>query len=240
MISEHETDKELLPEVKDFFTIKFSWAWTDSKTQPNHWQWLDKYPQDYGWSKDSPIPEQITVSVAHHPMNPLGKSYHKGKEPAVNANYLTDFTAQGLQFQEQWQRALEVNPQVVMVTQWNEWLAQRFIWDKGLGTYGGRPINNGDSWFVDVFKEEFNRDIAPMKDADSDNYYYQLIVNIRKYKGMQAPHKFSQPNPIFIGGNFEDWTNVTPDFKDPIGDVMHRNYDGYDPNFRYVNEFREK
>lgn len=50
-----------------------------------------------------------------------------------------------------------------MVTLWNEWLAQRFIWDKGKGYSGGRAISEGDSWFVDVFSQEFNRDMALMK-----------------------------------------------------------------------------
>ena len=32
------TDPELRKDVKEFFTIKFSWAWTDAKNKPNHWQ----------------------------------------------------------------------------------------------------------------------------------------------------------------------------------------------------------
>lgn len=236
LILGHEKDKALLPEVKDFFTIKYSWAWTNTKEEPNQWQWLDHYPQDYGWSKDPSIPEQITVSTAHHPVNPLGKSYHDGKEPPVHPDYTTDYTNEGLQFKEQWSRALEVDPEVVMVTQWNEWIAQRFIWDKGPGSYGGRPIENGDSYFVDVFSREFNRDMAPMKGGYTDNYYYQLISNVRKFKGMAQPQKVNQPSRISIDGDFDDWDGVTPYFKDPLGDVMHRDYFGYDKKTRFVNK----
>lgn len=228
-------DEKLLPEVKDFFTIKYSWAWTNTKEEPNHWQWLDRYPQNYGWSKDPSTPEQITVSTAHHPVNPLGKSYHEGKEPLVKPDYTTEYTNEGLQFEEQWSRALEVDPEVVMVTQWNEWLAQRFLWDQGAGSYGGRPIENGDSYFVDVFSREFNRDMAPMKAGYTDNYYYQLISNIRKFKGMALPEEISQPGSIAIDGNFEDWEGVSPYFKDPVGDVMHRDHFGYDSKTQLVN-----
>jgi hypothetical protein len=228
-------DTELRAEVKDFFTIKYCWAWTNTKTQPNHWQWLDSYPQDYGWSVNSSTPEQIVVSVAQHPTTTTGTSYQNGSEPTVNQQYLTDYTGQGLHFAEQWTRALQVDPPVVMVTQWNEFTAQRFIWNSGAGVYAGKPIKNGDSYFVDAFTEEFNRDMAPMKGGHTDNYYFQLISNIRKYKGMAAPQVFSAPLTITLDGNFADWSIVSPVFKDPKGDVMHRDFKGYDPTVQLVN-----
>ncbi len=227
-------DPDLRPEVKNFFTIKYSWAWTNTKNEPNHWQWLDSYPQDWGWSTDPKIPEQLSVSTAHHPSNPLGKSYSNGKQPAVDKDYLTDFTDLGLQFQEQWKRVFEVNPQVVMITQWNEWIAQRFI-KEGDGNYAGKPIKSGDTYFVDVFNREFNRDMAPMKGGYTDNYYYQLVSNIRKFKGMDEPSPISAPNSISINGEFKDWENVSPVFKDPPGDIMHRNFPSYDPTVIYTN-----
>ncbi len=228
-------DIELRADVKSFFTIKYCWAWTNTKNEPNHWQWLDTYPQDYGWSVDPGTPEQIVVSVAQHPMSTTGNSYRNTAEPPVNSKYLTDFTGQGLHFAEQWTRAQQVDPPVIMVTQWNEWTAQRFIWNSGSGIYAGRPIKDGDSYFVDVFTEEFNRDMAPMKGGHTDNYYYQLISNIRKYKGMTAPQVFSAPVTISIDGDVSDWNPISPVFKDPPGDVLHRNYKGYDPTMIYSN-----
>jgi hypothetical protein len=229
-------DPVLRADVKAFFTIKYSWAWTNTKTEPNHWQWVDTYPQDYGWSTDPAVPEQIVVSMAQHPVSTTGSSYHNGAEPVVNANYLTDFTGQGLHSAEQWTRALQVDPPVIMVTQWNEWVAQRFIWEQGDGIYAGRPIKNGDSYFVDAFTEEFNRDMAPMKGGHTDNYYYQLISNIRKYKGMSAPQTFSAMATINLDGDFSEWAAITPVFKDPQDDVMHRSFAGYDPTVQFVNK----
>lgn len=246
VIMANPKDPKLTKKARDFFTVKYSWAWTNTQKEPNHWQWLDKYPQNYGWKNDASIPEQIPVSVAGHPgrskHDNFGNSRSNGKQPTINKDYLTEFTGQGLHFQEQWDRALEVNPEIVMVTQWNEWIAQRFIWGdkkwqkKKNALYAGYPIKKGESWFVDVFTEEFNRDIAPMKDGHTDNYYYQLVNNIRKYKGMNAPLKFSQPNTIKVDGNFKDWANVEPEFYDPTGDTMHRDFAGYDPETNYKND----
>ncbi len=236
LIMGHVDDPELRPEVKDFFTIKYSWAWTDTKKQPDHWQWLDTYPQDWGWSKKPNIPEQITVSTAQHPTSSQGKSLFNGTEPAVLSDYTTPVTGNGIQFGQQWQRALAVDPEIVMVTQWNEWVAQRFIWENGNGTFAGRPIKNGDSFFVDVFSQEFNRDIAPMKGGHTDNYYYQLIDNIRKFKGMVQPIPASPMITINIDGQFSEWESVKPIFHDFPGDTAHRNFRGYSPAVTYKND----
>ena len=229
-------DPELRPEVKAFFTMKRSWAWTNTKKEPNHWQWLDQYPQDWGWNNAPDIPEQITVSTAQHPISTKGISFCRGKQPTVQRDYTTRFTDRGLFFDEQWKRALEVDPQVVMVTQWNEWIAQRFIWDKGNGVYAGLPIKDGESYFVDAFSREFNRDIVPMKGGHTDNYYYQLISNIRRFKGMASIEVASAPQTIEIDGQFGEWATVNPVFYDIPGDTMHRNFKGYDPSMIYVNK----
>jgi len=228
------TDEVLRPEVKNYFNIKLGWAWTNTPAESNHWQWLDSYPQDYGWSVNSATPEQICVSVASHPNNSQGNSYSNSTQPAVNSDYLTAYTGKGLYFAEQWARALSVNPPVIMVTQWNEWIAQRFP-QPADGTYAGRPSVAGNAHFVDVFTEEFNRDMAPMKGGHTDNYYYQLISNIRKYKGMYEPQVYSTAATKTIDGNFTEWSTVTPVYQDPPGDVMHRNFAGYDPTVTYTN-----
>ncbi|MFZ4546357.1 MAG: PA14 domain-containing protein [Bacteroidales bacterium] len=221
-------------EVKDFFTMRGGFAWSDP-TLPKQWQWLDTYPQDYGWNTDPAVPEQLPVAVGSHPEINRGSSFSNNAQPPVNELYLTEYTGQGLHFAEQWKRALEVDPPVVMVTQWNEWTAERYIWEKGDVIWGGKPMKNGDSFFVDALNEEYNRDMVPMKGGHTDNYYYQLIANVRKYKGMNTPQVFSAPTTINLGGDFSQWQTISPVFKDPIGDVLHRNFRGYDAAVQYVN-----
>lgn len=236
LIMGHENDPDLSAEARDFFTIKFSWAHTNTQNEPNHWPWLMPHPQAWGWSTIRSEAEQISVSSAHHPANPHGQSYTNRKQPAVDENYLSEFTGQGLQLIEQWERALFVDPKVVMVTQWNEWIAQRFVWNRGSGSYAGRPIENGDSWFVDVFNQEFNRDIAPMKGGHTDNLYYVLMSYIRQYKGMDEPELVRANVGVKIDGDFKVWEEVTPVYRDPIGDTMHRDFAGYDPETQYTND----
>lgn len=237
LIMGNPKDKDLREDVKNFFTIKYSWAWSDSANQPDHWQWLDHYPQDYGWSKSKDIPEQITVSTAQHPTTSIGKSFHNGKQPSVNRLYVSKYTDKGLYFEEQWKQAHKVDPKVVMVTQWNEWVAMRFVSDgkNQSEIYAARKAPIGTSFFVDVFSPEFNRDIAPMKGGYGDNYYYQLISHVRRFKGLDRKQEYSSEKDIIIDGNFTDWSEVTPVFQDHKGDVVHRNYAGYDTTVRYVN-----
>jgi hypothetical protein len=245
-------DPVLRPEVKEFFTLKRSWAWSSNKwfgDGQDKWPWLERYPQQYGWSESPEIPEQITVSVANHPGRsggpPIGKSFKGGQLPPVHENYLTDYTDQGLQFEEQWSQAHEVDPQMVMITQWNEWLAQRSVMGgdrrQGLlkswaGSYAGRPIDNGDSYFIDVFSREFNRDIAPMKGGYTDNYYYQLVSNVRKFKGMKKPQPRPLPTRITIDGQFSDWDAVKTVHRDPVGDTVQRHFEGTDKKTVYTND----
>ena len=41
-----------------------------------------------------------------------------------------------------------------------------------------------DNAFVNQFNDEFSTDIEPVNGDLMDNYYYQLVANIRRYKGV--------------------------------------------------------
>lgn len=236
----HVDDPVLRPEVRDFFTIKKSWV-APRKPAKDQWNWLSFYPQSYGFGESRDVPEHVPVAVAFHPNNPRGKSYHNGKQPSVDSDYMTPYTHKGPHFEEQFLRAREVDPKVITVTQWNEWLAQRklfteerFANDKDK-KYAGNPIEYGDTMFVDVWNMEFNRDIAPMKGGYTDSYYYQLVNHIRHFKGMQPPKPRPEMRTMQIDGEFAEWDTVTTKHWDPIGDTLHRDYEGTDPETRYTN-----
>lgn len=203
--------------LRRVFTLRESWAWTNNQkwfgTGRGKWPWLDHTPQEPGRAPTGKI-EQISVAVAEHPVSNIGRSFHNGKQPPPEQLR----SELGLYFQEQWDRALEIDPPFVFVTGWNEWVAQRFIADgKGIAMRGQR-LKAGESYFVDQFSPEFSRDIEPQKGMLGDNYYYQLIANIRRYKGVRPlPHP-STPKTIRIDGHFADWTGVGPSYTDPVGD----------------------
>lgn len=212
--------------VKRFFTWRHSWAWDPGQDK---WQWIDKYPQRPGWHSDPTKPEEVPVSIAGHPVDSLGRSYHssekwgEGTEPPVDARYKTSETDQGLQFAQQWQRALQIDPQFIFITGWNEWVAQRFIAD-GPGIFAGRPQVKGGTFFVDNFTEEFSRDAMPMKGGYGDNYFLQMVDGIRRFKGVPAlpvAHGFHTPT------SFPSWNAVQPQYLDAPGDTEHRDHDGW-------------
>jgi hypothetical protein len=73
-----------------------------------------------------------------------------------------------------------------------------------------------------------------MKGGHGDAYYYQLVANIRRYKGAR-PIPPIVPKPITIDGHFDDWRAVSPDFRDDIGDPVHRDHRGWGKDSRYTN-----
>lgn len=227
-------DPELQKELQDYFTIKRSWAWTNAKTEPDHWQWIDTFPQDYGWSDSPEVADQIAVATSSHATNSMGKSYHNGMSPPVRPDYTTEYSHLGLHFEEQWQRAHEVDPKVVMICGWNEWIAGRFI-KKNEPLFAGRPPFADGTTFVDAYSPEFNRDISPMRRGYTDNYYYQMVGHIRRFKGLDPPPTRPEPQEILIDGKFEDWEGIAAAYRDPPDDTMHRSFRGTDPNTTYTN-----
>jgi hypothetical protein len=222
-------------EVHDFFTHRDSWAW-----QPGHdqWPWLDNYPQRYGWDVSAQTPEEIPVGVAQHPTSDYGRSYHAGAEPPLAPGYVTVNTPQGLGFQEQWGQALKVAPPFVLVTQWNEWMAQRFLAScppSSPSSFLGVPLQCGDTYFVDEFDPEFSRDIEPMSGGFDDAYYYQLVSYVRRLKGTRALPRSTPGKVIDVGGDFAQWSDVGPDFVDDTGDTTSRNHLGYAGPTTYAN-----
>ncbi|MDR0699306.1 MAG: hypothetical protein LBG28_08855 [Tannerella sp.] len=248
-----EMDDVTFPdEITSFFTIRQSWAWTTLKWYDNgyhEWPWVDHYPQSVGWSESPDRAEYVPVAVAQHPLSNIGRSFHNGAQPATDKYDVTPDTDKGLYFEEQWQRALEVDPEFVFVTGWNEWTAGQMIrrkenyeeemkiWDFFPGANcgrGGREIEMGETYFIDQYNREYSRDVEPMKDGHSDNFYYQLMANIRKYKGVRKPEKPVKKS-VDISGSPEQWDSITKTYYDHTGDVFHRNSPGNFAAGPYIN-----
>jgi hypothetical protein len=216
-------------EVRQMFTLRAAhWPFTLTNTA-YAWHWEATYPQPFGYTDDPQQPEQVNVSVAQNLRqrdgkvtnmsvgDARGRSFHEGHEDtrpgAVDRGY---------NFQEQWQRAFDLDPPFVMVTGWNEWIAGRW------GTPGGPLI------FVDQFDEEFSRDIEPVKGGHGDSYYWQLVANIRRFKGAPEIPRASAPKSIRIDGGLDQWREVAPDFLDHAGETASRDFDGA-AGTHYVN-----
>ncbi len=220
--------------VKSFFTIRHSWAWTKGQAWfgdgRDRWPWLDHTPQTPGWTESPDRPEQIVVCSAEHPVSNIGRSFHDGRQPPPGEWR----TAQGLYFEEQWKRALEAAPPFVFITGWNEWVAQRFIDERGDLSMAGRKLKPGETYFVDQFSEEYSRDIEPMKGGFGDAYFYQMVANIRRYKGTR-PLSVVNNFPVKIDGEFAGWKAAIPEYRDTLGDTVLRDHSGWQGQPAFVD-----
>lgn len=223
--------------IYNFFTFRRPMpSYFTGPTASNQWSWLEVYPQhafyDAGGSR-----EQVTVGVAQnavagklafmsHKDGAMGRSWHNGaKDTGMDAvNY-------GYNFAEQWQRALTLDPEFVFITGWNEWTSMRFQEWSG---YTGSDSYYSNALFIDQYNQEYSRDIEPMKGGHTDNYYYQMIDNIRRFKGVQVSPTADEAKTIVIDGTFSDWDSITLQYKDTPGDTIHRDIAGVGTSY-YTN-----
>lgn len=216
----------------DFFTFRRPMPdyWI-GPTGPDQWSWLEVYPQ-HAFKNSLGQIEQMSVGVGQnalpntpgpapmsHRAGAMGRSWHQGKRDArPHAVHL------GLNFDEQWSRVMAVDPKFVFVTGWNEWIAGRFTqWSK----YTDADCYLAGGMFVDQYNHEYSRDCEPMRGGHTDNYYYQLASWVRRYKGVRKRSVAKRIRPIVVDGDFDDWQEVTPEFRDTPGDTMHRSFSGY-------------
>lgn len=172
--------EECSRETVEFFTIKRS-QWPNEPEKADGWPWMDFVRPQRVFKDKNDNCATINVSVAQHPQcrfgdsvmygenSNRGRSYHNGAQDTSKDAYLY-----GYNFSEQFDRAIETDPPVVLVTGWNEWIAGRW---QGIPE---RPI-----MFVDCANYEYSRDIEMMRGGYFDNYFMQLVDYVHKYKGME-------------------------------------------------------
>jgi len=211
-------------EIQNMFTFRQIQPsyFNQGGSSPDYWGWLSVYPQcKYGKTDDEGRPEQMAVGVAQNASSStyqltymaagkhvMGRSFaaldaDTGKEYSYSYTYAgneytadqrNDFaTLAGRNFQQQWDYAIKCDPDVILVTGWNEWTAGR------------------DSGFCDQFTDEYSRDIEPTKGLLKDHYYYQLVANVRRYKGVDKQNwnmEDSKTIDIF-SDNLSQWDSIT-------------------------------
>lgn len=227
MLADVEGDAEqtaINREVREYFTFRPGQpVYNVGPTRPDHWGWLEIYPQHgFAPKKDGGF-EQATVGVsqnwtAHNGLSAMnmpgafGRSY---TDKAGHSNNPED-VAKGLNFQEQWERAFEIDPDLIFITGWNEWIMGRFdVWQ------------NQPNAFPDQFDQEHSRDIEPMRGGHGDSYYYQMVANIRRFKGMpEEDIKPHSKHKIRIGEGFDDWSKVAA-YEAIKGNIIHRDSRGW-------------
>ena len=227
-------DTQEAREMRAFFTFRGPVTGTRLLKRPEGgvWAWIDAHPQ-WLYTDETGEVEMTAVSVAQNCMpdrsigcmssgRVRGRCWHGGaNDPRPGAVNL------GFNFQEQWDHALKTDPPLLFIVGWNEWRALRLRKWNGFEHPGGV--------FVDQFNAEFSRDCEPVKGEWGDAYYWQLVANIRRYKGVRpVPNVVSRP--IAIDGRFDDWREVEPAFRDAAGDPARRDWRGWGTRLRYTDD----
>ena len=202
-------------ELRNFFTFKAgNPSYFGGDSDDGTWGWLHITPQAVYKNPDGTV-EMTTVGVAmnanaetmqcdsmNNPHN-MGRSYSRDPKFSYTYTYrgekivaktgMENSKLYGINFQEQWDFAIAQDPEIIFVTGWNEWTAGRNeVW-------GTTP--NG---FPDECDDENSRDIEPSKGDLKDHYYYQLVSNIRRFKGVSVPVYAEKPVSVDISTG-EGW-----------------------------------
>jgi len=216
-------------EIKDFFTFRPGQPLLkDEPLRDDQWGWLGIYPQKK-FGVNNGILEETSVGVSQNWSKEAGLTAMNG-ENVFGRSYSDkngfdkrpQSSLYGINFQEQWDYAISLNPEFIFITGWNEWTASRFEkW---------QDVPNA---FPDEFNDEFSRDIEPSKGELNDNYYYQMVSNIRTFKGVRPLPAVSAPKTINILDNTDQWADVIPEFKHYEGSIPARNSFGH--TIKYTN-----
>lgn len=220
-----------LAEVRRFFTFRRPQPdYFRGQTKPDMWSWLEVHPQ-HVFTNSAGQKEQVSVGVAQNAVGgrlgsmsepgARGRSFHAGAEDTRPGAVRL-----GLNFAEQWDRALAEDPRFVFVTGWNEWIAGRFDEFNRVRL----PV-----MFVDQFDQEHSRDIEPMRGGHGDDYYYQFVSMVRRYKGAR-PLPPAALAPVRVDGRFDDWAPVGPEYHDTVGDEVRRGHMGWATNVVHRND----
>lgn len=223
--------------IDDFFTMKQN-QWPNEQSKTNGWPWMDfQWPSRLYRSAYDFDGAAISVSVAQHSgtiafsdsslygnITNRGRSFwaeKRSSEAILQERYDAwkadpTLTNQGLNFQAQFDRAIDTGAMYILVTGWNEWVAQR------------QPSQTGrEIYFVDTSSMEFSRDTEMMRGGYFDNYYMQLIYNVQRAKGAAPIVVQDSRKPVNVTGEFDQWTDVTVTYQDAIGDTVDRDATGF-------------
>ena len=218
---------DLPQELQDFFYMReVLWPYESGQGVENAWPYTEwQYPQPMRT-------DMISVSIATHPALPFSFSlthegrmnWGRGYDPRRKEN-TADGVMSGTFFDYQWRTVLLRDPKFVMITGWNEWVAQKNFYD-------------GEYSFVDGVNLEYSRDAEPMKGGYEDAYYIQMMYYIRQFKYNAAEGMIADTTrkTIDVNGAATQWDDVNAVYRRVGTDDGSRNSVGGAPTVRYEQE----
>ena len=215
---------DLPQELRDFFYMReVLWPYESGQGVENAWPYTEwKYPQPMRT-------DMISVSIATHPALPFSFSlthegrmnWGRGYDPRRKQN-MADGVMSGTFFDYQWRTALLRDPRFVMITGWNEWVAQKNFYE-------------GEYAFIDGVDLEYSRDAEPMKGGYEDAYYIQMMYYIRQYKYNTAEGMIADTvrKTIDVTASPDQWNDVNAVYRRVGKDDGSRNCVGGAPTVKF-------
>lgn len=219
-------------QIRRYFTFrKISTDYYRDTTAEGVWGIQAVYPQTRNSFSTQGNTGQMTVSPAQNvndrgitAMNGkgvYGRSYskynysytyrYKNMDITVNSS-IADSKLYGINFQQQWDYVHFVDPDFVLVNGWNEGLARKY-WE----------WNGVSNAFPYQYNDECSTDIEPSKGDLKDNYYYQLVANIRRFKGVSSLDYSKTYRTIDITKGANDWKDVGLSYNHYISNIENGN-----------------
>jgi hypothetical protein len=224
MTKYHSFTDFIKPGMQEYFDVRES-QWPNGDYNPQSIPWMSwQYPQ---WNHTG----SVAVPVAQHSHTVIDASAMH-PESSRGYNHLTqqvekDWTA-GANFQTMWDAVFDSRDTInnVLVTSFNEWMAIKYA-----NAHGRDHV-----FFVDVFNHEFSRDIEMMKGGYNDNFYLQLVGNIRKFK-LTAGKQTDYPTKTISvrKATEETWKKAKAIYVDFAGDAISRNFTNAAGTFFYTD-----
>jgi|LSQX01.3.fsa_nt_gb hypothetical protein len=231
-------ENELTNEMKEFFHVRPP-QWPEAEYNELGFPYVEKVrPQRV-------FTDLVSVSVAQHTGDAFSFSLRGvdgGKKESWGRGYTSknprngdvEAILRGDNFQEQWDVAIGLDPEIVFITGWNEWTALKLTADWA----GSTPF------WVDTFNTEFSRDIEMTKyptyvvgengeyiqEGYGDNFYLQMISNIRRFKGIplsEGNRYVHVSKTIDITGDLSQWDDIKNRYLNLSTDKIERDHYGY-------------
>ncbi len=193
--------------MKEYFEIRES-QWPNGDNNDNGLPWMSwEYPQYiHNGAIACPVAQHSHTGIDASLMHPESSRAYNN----VTGRVEDDWTA-GRSFQDMWDTVHANDDKVTLVlcASFNEWQAQHL----------------GPNKFVDVYNHEYSRDIEMMKGGYGDNYYLQLLENVRRYKYTDAAAYALPMASVRIekGAGDPAWDRAVA-YADFVGDCMTRRH----------------
>ncbi len=241
----------LSDKLNDFFDVRASQWYRNDYPETTFPYWT--FSREWKVYKD-----MVNISLAQTgtAFSYYFESWNGEEHPAWGRGYSTDnpengnvdAILRGKNFQEGWDAAIQLDPDIVFITGWNEWVVQKRNLHESLPDLCSYDFPD----YTDNFNVEFSRDIEMTKvptyvtgdngeyvqEGYGDNYYMQLICNIRKYKGILTEQNGSSPVSVSIDpdGDLSQWDQVPTRYISLSTDKMARDADGFYYKTHYTQE----